>query len=166
MRDLRRWFALWTRARHEQTVRQQLLRKQIEAFLPTVVRWSHWKDRRKRIEWPLFPGYCFARFDPASAFPVLSCGGVLQIVSFEGRPAPIADDELNSLRLLVEHELPYDPCPLITEGQRVRVTHGPLSGLIGRLQRKDASHASVVLSVDAIHQAVRVEVDVADITPL
>jgi transcriptional antiterminator NusG len=50
------WYALWTRSRHEQVVRQQLEQKQIEAFLPTVAKWSRWKDRKKRIEWPLFPG--------------------------------------------------------------------------------------------------------------
>ena len=41
----------------------------IDAFLPTITRWSRWKDRKKKIDWPLFPGYCFARFDPEDALP-------------------------------------------------------------------------------------------------
>ena len=57
-------FAIWTKSRHEQIVRTQLEQKSIQAFLPTVARWSRWKDRKKKIDWPLFPGYCFARFDP------------------------------------------------------------------------------------------------------
>ena len=64
------WFAIWTRSRHEQVVRDQLARKSIDAFLPTMPRWSRWKDRKKKIDWPLFPGYCFARFDPAVPLPV------------------------------------------------------------------------------------------------
>ena len=40
------WYAIWTRSRHEQVVRDQLRRKHVEAFLPTVTRWSRWKDRR------------------------------------------------------------------------------------------------------------------------
>ncbi len=48
-----RWYAIWTRSRHEQTVREQLERKQIDAFLPTMPRWSRWKDRKKKIDWPL-----------------------------------------------------------------------------------------------------------------
>ena len=48
------WFALWTRSRHEQVVREQLDQKHIEAFLPTVTRWSRWKDRKKKIDWPPF----------------------------------------------------------------------------------------------------------------
>jgi DICT domain-containing protein len=42
-----RWYALWTRSRHEQVVREQLERKRVEAFLPTVTKWSRWKDRKK-----------------------------------------------------------------------------------------------------------------------
>ena len=66
-----RWYALWTRSRHEQVVREQLEQKHIEAFLPTVARWSRWKDRKKKIDWPLFPGYCFARFNPRDRLPIL-----------------------------------------------------------------------------------------------
>ena len=158
-----RWFALWTRSRHEQVVREQLEQKQVEAFLPTLPRWSRWKDRKKKIDWPLFPGYCFARFNPDDALPVLKVPGVVSIVSFEGKPAPIPDYELESIRLLVGSELQFDPCPLIHEGMMVEVVHGPLTGVVGRLLRKDAKHARLMLSVDLIGQAVSVEVDAASV---
>src|SRR5579864_5397444 len=80
--DSVQWFAVWIRSRHEQVVRDQLEKKKISTFLPTIPRWSRWKDRRKKIDWPLFPGYCFARFDPAHSLPVLKCTGVVNIVSF------------------------------------------------------------------------------------
>src|SRR6516225_8417995 len=107
------WFAVWTRSRHEQVVREQLEKKRIDAFLPTIPRWSRWKDRKKKIDWPLFPGYCFARFDPIDTLPILKCTGVVSIVSFEGKPAPIPEYELESIRLLVGSELQFDPCPMI-----------------------------------------------------
>ena len=159
------WFAVWTRSRHEQKVREQLERKHVEAFLPTITRWSRWKDRKKKVDWPLFPGYCFARFDPTDTLPILKCTGVVNIISFEGKPAPIPDYELDSIRLLIDSELQYDPCPLIHEGNMVEVVHGPLRGVVGRLMRKDAKRASLVLSVDLIGQAVTVEVDAADVKP-
>src|SRR6201985_3374717 len=99
------WFAIGTRSRHEQVVREQLERKKIDAFLPTIPRWSRWKDRKKKIDWPLFPGYCFARFDIDDALPVLKCTGVVSIISFEGKPAAIPEYELDSIRLLVGSEL-------------------------------------------------------------
>ena len=159
------WFAIWTRSRHEAVVREQLQQKQIDAFLPTIPRWSRWKDRKKKIDWPLFPGYCFARFDPEDALPILKCTGVVNIVSFNGKPAPIPEFELESIRLLVGSELQYDPCPLIREGMMVEVVHGPLRGVIGRLLRKDTRHARLVLSVDLIGQAVSVEVEAGDVRP-
>ena len=107
------WYAVWTRSRHEQVVRDQLERKEIAAFLPTIPRWSRWKDRKKKIDWPLFPGYCFARFDPEDALPILKCTGVVNIVSVEGKPAPIPEYELDSIRLLVGSDLQFDPCPMI-----------------------------------------------------
>jgi transcription antitermination factor NusG len=156
------WFAIWTKSRHEQVVRTQLEQKAIETFLPTVARWSRWKDRKKKIDWPLFPGYCFARFDPRQRLTVLKCGGVVNIVSIEGEPAPIPDYEIDAIRQLVESDLAYDPCPLIREGMMVEVTHGPLKGVVGRLSRKNEK-ARLVLSVDLIGQAVSVELDAADV---
>ena len=120
------WFALWTRSRHEQVVREQLEQKHIEAFLPTVTRWSRWKDRKKKIDWPLFPGYCFARFNLRERLPVLKCTGVVNIISFEGEPAPIPEREIDGIRRLVESDLAFDPCPMIREGMMVEVVHGPL----------------------------------------
>ena len=156
------WYALWTRSRHEQVVREQLEQKQVEAFLPTVTKWSRWKDRKKKIDWPLFPGYCFARFNPSDRLPILKCSGVVSIISFEGEPAPIPEHEIDCIRQLVESDLAYDPCPLIREGMMVGVTHGPLRGVVGRLVRK-GTHARLILSVDLIGQAVSVEVDAADV---
>ena len=158
------WYAIWTRSRHEQAVREQLERKQINAFLPTITKWSRWKDRKKKIDWPLFPGYCFARFDSTESLAILKCVGVVNIVSFDGRPAAIPDNEIDGIRTLVASELQYDPCPLIREGMMVEVVHGALKGVVGRLTRKGA-HARLVLSVALIGQAVSVEVDAADVRP-
>ena len=158
------WYALWTRSRHEQVVREQLERKRIDVFLPTIRKWSRWKDRKKQIDWPLFPGYCFARFDPQDTLPILKCTGVVSIISFEGEPAPIPEHELDGIRQLIETDLAFDPVPLIKEGQMVEVVHGPLKGVVGRLVQKKEK-ARLVLSVDLIGQGVSVEIDAADVRP-
>ena len=157
-----RWFAIWTRSRHEQVVRQQLDEKAINAFLPTLTKWSRWKDRRKQIVVPLFPGYVFARFEPAERLAVLKCAGVVSIVSFNGEPAPVPDHEIDGIRTLVASTFSYDPCAMIKTGTMVEVVHGPLKGVVGRLTRK-GSQARLVLSVNLIGQAVSVQVDAADV---
>ena len=137
-----RWFAIWTRSRHEQVVREQLERKQVETFLPTITRWSRWKDRRKKIAWPLFPGYCFARFDTGSRLGILRCTGVVNIVSFDGEPAPIAPHEIDSIRRLVDTDLLYDPCPLIREGHDGRGGARPVAWRGGAPREKRLSRAA------------------------
>ena len=158
------WYAIWTRSRHEKMVRDQLFERCVDVFLPTITRWSRWKDRKKKIDWPLFPGYVFARFDGGNRLPILKCEGVVTIVGSEGLPSPIPEFEVDGIRTLIESELSYDPCPLIKEGMMVEVKYGPLKGVVGRLMRKGA-HARLVLSVDLIGQAVSVEVDAADVKP-
>ena len=72
------------------------------------------------------------------------CRGRVSIVSFNGEIAPIPDIQIDGIRTLVESDLQYDPCPLIHEGMMVEVVHGPLKGVVGRLQRK-GSHARLIL---------------------
>jgi len=160
--DASRWYAVWTRSRHEQVVRTQLDEKHVPAFLPTMRRWSRWKDRKKQIDVPLFPGYVFARFEAGERLSVLKCSGVVSIVSFDGEPAPVPDHEIEGIRTLVESTLPYDPCPTIKTGTLVEVSHGPLKGVVGRLTRK-GTQSRLILSVDLIGQAVSVQVDAADV---
>lgn len=156
------WYALWTRSRHEQSVCGELALKQIESFLPTITRWSRWKDRKKRIDWPLFPGYCFARFHPEQRLSIVTTPGVVTIVAFDGALARVPDEQIESVRLLVSSELKFDPCPLIREGTAVRVVSGPLAGVTGHLVRK-GTHARLVLAVEAVGQAVSVQVDACDV---
>jgi transcription antitermination factor NusG len=160
------WFAIWTRSRHEKLVRDQLEKKSdVDVFLPTIGKWSRWKDRKKKIDWPLFPGYVFARFVADERVGILKVDGVVQIISNNGMLSAIPDEEIDSIRTLVESELAYDPVPLIKEGDMVKVTSGPLKGVVGRLITKKGAQARLVLSVDLIGQAVSVEVDAADVKP-
>jgi transcription antitermination factor NusG len=160
-----RWFAVWTRSRHERAVFDQLTSHHIEAFLPTVARWSRWKDRKKKIDWPLFPGYCFVHIAPTNRLAVMKCAGVVSIVSFNGELMPVPDDEIESIRTLVNSALPYDPCPMLKTGTKVEVVHGPLKGVVGKLQRK-GPQTRLVLSVDLIGRGVSVQVDAADVKEL
>lgn len=158
------WYALRTRSRHEKRVREQLQRKSVEVFLPTISKWSRWKDRKKQVEWPLFPGYCFVHFDAADRRPVLTCHGAVQILGIDGVPSPIPESQIDGIRRLVESELAYDPCPFVKEGDMVQLVSGPLKGVVGRLVRK-GTHARLILAVDLIGQAVSTEVDAADVRP-
>ncbi len=56
-----RWYAAQTCANHEKHVLEQLSQRTVEAYLPLYASVRRWKDRRVRLELPLFPGYVFVR---------------------------------------------------------------------------------------------------------
>lgn len=160
-----RWYAIRTRARHEKTVRDRLALRQVEVFLPLYERWSRWKDRRKKIEWPLFPGYCFVRVLLTERLRVLEVAGVAGFVSLSGRPEAVADGEIEAVRRLVTSQLRYDPHPFLTEGMEVEVVRGPLTGVRGRLVRKDQAER-LVLTITLIRQAAALHIHPADVVPV
>ena len=159
------WYALRTRSRHEKRVEEQLSARGIEPFLPLIQRWRQWKDRRKQVAFPLFPGYCFARFPLADRVDVLKAHGVVQIIGNREGPVPVPEGEIEAVRRLVTSTLPYDPHPYLHEGMPVEVIRGPLAGVRGVLLRKGA-RARLVISVSLIQQAASVELDATDIAPL
>jgi transcription antitermination factor NusG len=159
------WYAVRTRSRHEKRVREQLAARGIEPFLPLVERWRQWKDRRKQVAFPLFPGYCFARFPQSMRLAVLTAQGVVEILGNHAGPIPVPESEIEAVRRLVESTLPYDPHPYLQEGMRVEVIRGPLAGVRGVLIRKGA-RARLVIGVTLIHQAASVELDALDVVPV
>lgn len=156
------WYALWTRSRHEKHVRDQLVGQGIDPFLPIAPRMNQWKDRRKLVEFPLFPGYCFARFVWSKRHDVLRLPGVVSIIGGSGRPEPIPDHEIESIKKLTEATVPYGAHPYLREGTKVRIVRGPLEGVEGILSREENRHR-VVISVNLIRQAAAIEVSFQDI---
>ena len=160
-----RWLVLRTRSRHEKKVRDELASRQIEAFLPQYEKWSRWKDRRKQVSFPLFPGYCFVRLLLTDRRRVLNIAGVAGFVGFAGSAEPVPDAEIDAIKRLVATRIRYDPHPFLGEGTLVEVVRGPLAGIRGHVVRKDRS-TKLVLAVTLIHQAAAVEVHPADVAPI
>jgi transcription antitermination factor NusG len=156
------WYAAYTYARHEKQVSKQLRERQIDCFLPLYQSVRRWKDRRKEVEFPLFPGYVFVRFSELDRLRVLQVSGVAHLVTFNGKPAILDDQEIESLRNGVAGGLPIEPHPYLQVGRRVRVKHGPLAGVEGFLvRRKDKFR--VVISIDLIMRSIAAEVQISDL---
>src|SRR5438128_11922444 len=77
---LLRWHAIYTCSRHEKSVSRQLRAKQIDCFLPLYRSVRRWKDRRKELELPLFPGYWFVHVDDENRLPGLHSPVVTYVV--------------------------------------------------------------------------------------
>ena len=160
-----RWYAAYTSAHHEKRVAQQMKERGIESFLPLYHSVRRWADRRKELELPLFAGYVFVRIAAANRLRVLTLTGVASLISFQGKPAPLADHEIEALQNSLGRNLMVQPHPYLRVGRRVRVRSGSMAGLEGILvRRKDKFR--LVLTVELIMGSVAVEIDEADIEPV
>lgn len=159
------WYAIYVRPRHEFQVFGRLSKTGVEAFLPTVERLSKWKDRKKLIEFPLFPGYLFVHInkDSKDRLAILKTKGVVRFLGVSpNKPATIPDEQIDSLKRLVESKEALEPYPYLKEGERVRIKGGPLAGIEGMLVKKIRQHL-LILSVDVLQQGVSLEIDASDV---
>lgn len=159
------WYAVYVRSRHEFQVLERLSRSKVDAFLPTVERISRWKDRKKIINFPLFPGYIFVHISKSynDILTVLKIKGVVRFLGISPHePEPIPEEQIISLKKIVENKREIDPYPYLKEGQRVRINRGPLTGVEGILIEKSEQH-TLVLSVDVLQQGVSLKIDASEV---
>jgi transcription antitermination factor NusG len=163
--DVPRWYAVYTYPRHEKAVAEQLEAKCVEAFLPIFASRSRWKDRNVVISRPLFPGYVFTRITMGDRTKIVSVPSVVRILSFNGRPAEIPDQEIESVRLCVRGGATLEAHPIPEVGEPVRVCSGAFEGVEGIvLGRKNK--CKVIISISLIHQAVALEIDSKHLEPV
>jgi len=152
------WYAAYTCPRHEKSVAEQLTGRGVEFYLPLYETVSRWKDRRVRLSLPLFPGYVFVRIPLRERLRVLGVPSVVCLVGFNGRPAPLPEEEIEKLRNGLCTSLRAEPHPYLNVGRRVRIIRGPLEGFEGVLLRR-RSQFRVVLSRVLIPHSICVHVD-------
>lgn len=160
-----RWYAAYTSARHEKQVAVELKARAVEHFLPLQSSVHRWKDRRVRLDLPLFPGYVFVRLALVNRLRVLQIPSVVRLVGFGGKPVPLPDKQMEILRIGLAERLNVKPHPFLAVGRRVRIVCGPLAGLEGVLRQRKGTFR-FVLSVKLIRCSLAVDVAVADVVPI
>jgi len=158
------WYAVATNPRHEKFVACQMHGYEIECFLPLYKSLRRWKDRRKELELPLFPGYLFVHIALHDRLQVLRIPGVSQLIGANGKPSSLPTHEIEALRNGLAKGLYAEAHSWLQVGRRVRVTRGPLAGAQGVLMRRK-HNCRIVISVDVIMRSVALEIDESDVQP-
>ena len=159
--DLKCWYAVYTIVRHEKKVQASLCRRDIENFLPLRDFVSQWKDRKKRVQIPIFPGYLFVNISMDNSRDLLhiyNTNGVIRILGNNGQHTPIPVEQINSVKKLLDCGLNYDLYPYLSEGKKVVVTRGPMEGVTGKVVKRKGKDRLIV-SVDLIKRSVGIEVE-------
>jgi transcription antitermination factor NusG len=160
-----RWYAAYTRANHERRVADQLVERGVENFLPRYESVRKWKDRKVRLQMPLFPGYVFVHLALQDRLRILQVPGVACLVSFAGRPVAVPEEEFERIRGFLQKGLRAEPHPYLEVGRRVRVRNGPLAGMEGVVVRRKNGNR-LVISLELIQRAMAVDLDGADLEAL
>ena len=159
------WYAAYTYPRHEAKVLDQLVRRDIESFLPRYRALHKWRNGCKvEVQSPLFPGYVFVRIQLEQQLRVLQVPSVANLVSFGGVPAPLPGEVIERLKTTLA-TISAEPHAFLKSGDRVRIKTGCLAGIEGILVRR-ASGYRLVLNVELIMQAVSIEVNAEDVEPI
>ncbi len=155
------WYAVRTRSNYEHKVNCLLAKKSSNTFYPTVLKWSRRKDRKKKIARPLFPGYLFVECtcSPYDWLEIKKTDGVVNILGNKKIPQPIPQEQIDTVRKIVEAGIDPLPHPYLNIGERVVVVDGPLRGAVGIFERFNDKKGSLVISVDLLGRSLSAEVD-------
>ncbi|MBW2077599.1 MAG: UpxY family transcription antiterminator [Deltaproteobacteria bacterium] len=157
----RQWYAVHARSRHEDVVFHGLTKKMIETFLPRMQVMSRRKDRRKRILVPLLPGYLFVHTDmnPYQYWDIIKTYGVVRVIGIKGKPVPVKDEEIESLRILDGTDRTVSNQAYIKQGDKIMIMEGALKGLTGYYMKHKGKSDKVVVSIELLQRSLAVEIE-------
>jgi len=133
--------------------------KQIDTFLPIKKVVSHWKDRKKEIDIPLFPGYLLVNSSLKNRLKILNARSAIRILGINGHPTPMPNGQIESIKRLLDTSLYF---AYLTEGTEVIVVKGHLEGMRGKIIER-RGEGRLILTVDLIKRSITVEVDITDV---
>jgi transcription antitermination factor NusG len=141
-----RWYALYTKPRWEKKVADLLGVKKIENYCPLQKSERTWSDRKKIILEPLFKSYVLVRLAPKAHIPVLQTDGVIGFVTFQGKPAVIRDEEIETVKQFLKDYEHVQVEPIdVNINDEVTIVNGPLMQQKGQVMEVNSRMVKVML---------------------
>ena len=150
------WWVAHTKSRNEKALAQDLIRKDINYFLP-----MSWKVRRRRGRTirsllPLFSGYLFFCGSESQRIELLRTKRVANLIEVKDQQKLLK--EMSGIEQALRAGAVLVPHNYIKAGQCCRVIAGPLADLQG-IVLKTKTVTRLVLQIDMLGQAASVEID-------
>ena len=152
----RKWWVLYTKARHEKAVGRQLMGYEIPFCLPLINKISVCRGRRVRTFVPLFPGYVFLYGTEDERILSLTTNRISRVLDVPDPEGLRAD--LRQVRQLIEAKVPLTPESRLMPGDRVRVRSGPMAGVEGTVLARRGG-VRLVVAINFLQQGASVEIE-------
>jgi len=139
--------------------KRNIARQGFEVFLPletqTRIAQSKFIDQIK----PLFPGYLFVGTTDESGpiYSIRSTYGVSQLVRFGTKAVSVPAQLIEELKSRFNTDELIGQNRVFEKGEKVRLTHGPFTNLVGEVEQTAPDHR-VWLLLDVMNQKTRVSV--------
>lgn len=155
------WYVVHTCSHHESRVEERLKHQGLEVFLPRLTEVRRWRDRKKLLRLPLFPGYLFVHdvLETPTYYGIIRLPGVVRIIGNNGSLETVPKETIESIKMAVASDRPYYPYRYLLKGKWVRVVEGPLAGVIGIIRELKDQKRKVVVEVELFRRAMAVELD-------
>lgn len=136
------WYLVQCKSRQDERAEENLTRQGYECLRPLACRIRVVREQRKFFFESLFPGYLFVNLpDNANWSPLRSTRGVSHVVSFGGRPLPVA----NSLVLKLRNRCELIEDPDVKSGDGARVLERDYAELDTILMANDGEERAIML---------------------
>lgn len=147
------WYALYTKSRSEFKAAEQIGALNIEYYLPTVIRFKQWSDRKKKITEPLIRGYIFVYVNEKERIKSLEQNAVVRCLTERGRPAKIPDWQIENLKNMLKNEADFYITNGLVPGTKVRIVEGPFEGVIGIVNNVDEGR-TIAVTIDLLNRSI------------
>jgi transcription antitermination factor NusG len=148
-----RWFVCHTKPRCEKKFAELLSREGFVHCLPLLRSVRHYGTRQKTFTKPLFPGYAFARLEPARKDRIHQQDLLVRARLIENESVFLR--QLEEVKAVCASGLEAALRPLVKRGTHVRVQGGPLHGLEGYVD-DPVNPQGIVVSIDVLQQGLLV----------
>lgn len=159
------WYLAQVRPNSFQLANHNLARQGFAVFCPLQEQTRRRAGRFVSVVQPLFSGYLFVAFDPASGAwrAINSTHGVSKLVHFgDGVPAPVPKDLVTGLMARCDATGLLLPPKALQPGDSVQMLSGPLAQFVATVESL-APQRRVWILLDLLGSRTRVSVDVSQL---
>ncbi|MEP7255321.1 MAG: UpxY family transcription antiterminator [Ferruginibacter sp.] len=143
-KDIRYWYAVYTKPRWEKKVASLLEAKGIEYYCPLNKVVKQWSDRKKIVLEPLFKSYVFVQVEEKEKWDLMNINGIVNYVHWLGKPARIKESEIETVKKFLNE---FSGIEVVDEtssiNSTVKIKHGVLMNYQGILLEVSGNKASV-----------------------
>jgi transcriptional antiterminator RfaH len=158
-----RWFVAHTRPRCEKKLAQFCEREGLPATLPCYRAAHKYRGKTVVFRKPLFPGYVFLQIYDEQRGKILRNDYLANLLEVPDQKLFV--QQLDDVLRALETELEIRLAPSISEGVKVKITHGPLRGMEGWVESRHGVN-TVLLRLDFIGQAAAIKLAATDLEPI